>query len=1152
MELTNICLISRHYLNNSFVYKDIPRIYQFERAGTYKIHVTKELMSDTKDQITFSCTGDAALQVLNGTDQATVDVDNTDGVWIEYTPQESGWYTFDINQKRKKFRIALSIESEDGTEIVYEDSDDYYTTSGVTSYIYYLTAGRKCYYKIYPHTETTGTVTVKMSAASESITAGVDGLPEIAPSSRLLVLKTNFTEKQYTKLAVNGDIQIKEITEGTNDYFRSLYNNNIVLFPTGSREYLLYFPKAEETGNVVFNDWQSEEITNSKIIVEDTKSYTTKWAKFVPEESGLYSLVMKSKTPNNSDLESYVELYTEAERNLQYADTIFEGTAFLTAGETYFYQINLDYFGEEVQAVSAEYVLEKVEVQEQKFVMGTNTIAMKNVWMGSAEAVDGKYLTMTAENPNETYHFRWYAWYEDMQCYEYVTGCTVKGSMNDVRFREGCFDSYNQNNAQLCVIITKDTYCEEEVDTTFTLKETEIISRELKDGDVINEPASTAIKEYTFTADSSRYAFVLDEDILVYNINCLDDTDEDDYVESDSAWLSKEEKSCYVVYTNPGKTYKIMIASQFAYSLQEVDPKMIAAYDYDEYEAYIASGGTINLVDSITDEMREKVSNDYARYDYNWLTGKYIFMDSSEFLSKEEIWWPDYLYKDNVMDGVLEKTYYDISERIEGYIGYGRYLTKGLYSIGTSSSTTPKEVKTTDKTPGNEILLHLRQPANVLIQQITLTGTTAMEVGQTAKLTAETSTLNKYSPTKPGVTFASSNPKVVSVDAQGNVTAKAAGTAVITCTSVDGNAKQSITITVKQNVITAESVTIKGASEILYVGDAMALSATIGTGGKGKPTVDGVTWSSSDQGVATVDANGKVTGIKEGNVTITAASKDGYAKGSVVISVKPVKATKIKLNESAIRMKKGTAYKWMEATISPDNTTDKSVTWTSSNKKVATVSAKGVIKAKSVGTTIITATTENGKKDTVKVTVTASNIKVKKIILDKKMTVLAGEVVRLKPEVEPVNATNNKVSYKSSNTDVVTVTKAGVMTAKKPGKATITVTAKDGTNKKATCVITVKEPDKPKISKIESSKKKQVTLTWKEVEGADGYMIYMSTDKKGEYKLAATIKKGKTTSYTVKKLKSKKKYYFKVVSFVNSGKKKVISDASAVKSVKIK
>ena len=1139
------------YLANAFVYKDIPRIFQFAKAGTYNIRVSKEVMSDSADEITFSCTSDAALQVLSGTDQATVDVNNTDGVWIEYTPQESGWYIFDVNQLGDSFRVALSIESEDGLEIVYQDYDKYFTTDSGVSYIYSLVAGRKCYYKVYPTYETTGTVSVKMNAVSSCVNAGETSIPEITPTDRLYVLKTNFTEKQYTKLSVGDSFYLKEVTEGQNNDYNYVYNNNIILFPAGEHEYLMYFPWMEDIGTIKFNAWQADETLGGQISVSGTGSSVSKWAKFVPEESGIYSLYRKGETVNVDDY--YTELYYEGEKRLQYIDSYYDDYHFLTAGVSYFYWIEIEHWDDEDKEMQADFAFEKVEIQDEVFGMGTNTISMNNIWMSPAEVEEGKYLTLTPGDLDEYYSFRWVALY-DTGNFEPVNGYGLEGIDNSLYFEDGFFDRYS-NVADLYVIIKKRTYTEEPADTTFTLSETEVLSRQLTFGKAYEEPASAAIKEYTFTADREKTAIIIDElDNQIFDLYNITDPDDiyrvsdtySSFTTEDGVW-----KAVYNYWTTPGDTYKVVVFDKNKYEIEINEMKTTTVYDYDEYEAYIASGGTINLVNSLTDDMREKLYNDTADYEYSYKAGKYIFMDSSAFKNPADIWWPSSVLCVNTIDNLYEWTYNDICEGVEYNYGYGRYYTRGLYSIGKSSESALSLVTATGKVPGDEILIHKREPVTVLIQTINLSGVNLMEVGQTAKLTAQTSTLNKYSPTKPGVAFSSSNPAIVSVDPQGNMTANAAGTAVITCTSLDGNAKATMTITVKQSIVNAESVTISGGTEV-FVGDDLQLSAAIGTGGKGKPTVDGVTWASSNPAVATVDENGKVSAKAKGTVTITATSKDGYATSSVEITVKPVWATKVELNEKSILMKKGTTYKWLEVTFAPANTSEKDLEWSSSNTKVATVSAQGVIKAKAVGTTTITVKTSNGKEDQVKVKVTSSNIKVKKIVLPKKEEVLVGDVIRLEPEVEPVNATNNKVSYKSSDTAVATVTNAGVVTAKKAGKATITVTAKDGTGKKATCVITVKNPDKPKLSGAKSNKKKEVTLTWDKVENADGYIVYMATGKKGKYKVVATINDRETTSYTVKKLKSKKTYYFKVVSFVKAGKKKANSKDSAVKSVKVK
>lgn len=90
-------------------------------------------------------------------------------------------------------------------------------------------------------------------------------------------------------------------------------------------------------------------------------------------------------------------------------------------------------------------------------------------------------------------------------------------------------------------------------------------------------------------------------------------------------------------------------------------------------------------------------------------------------------------------------------------------------------------------------------------------------------------------------------------------------------------------------------------------------------------------------------------------------------------------------------------------------------------------------------------------------------------------------------------------------------------------------------------------PAKTKISKISKSGSRSLKVTWKKVSGATGYCVYMATKSKGKYKKIGTIKKGKTTKYTKKKLKKGKRYYFKVRAFRKSGKSMVYGPYSTVK-----
>ena len=176
----------------------------------------------------------------------------------------------------------------------------------------------------------------------------------------------------------------------------------------------------------------------------------------------------------------------------------------------------------------------------------------------------------------------------------------------------------------------------------------------------------------------------------------------------------------------------------------------------------------------------------------------------------------------------------------------------------------------------------------------------------------------------------------------------------------------------------------------------------------------------------------------------------------------PVSASAAKLNKTSISLNVGKT-----CTLKATGTKEK-IAWTSSNKSIATVSSKGLVKAKKKGTAVITA--KYGKKKlTCKVTVKQP---VKSVKLNKKTAnVTVGKKITLKATVSPTTANNKTVMWKSSNTSVATVSSKGVVTGKKKGTVTITATAKDGSGKKAVCKISVKnavsqEPQNSKITSI--------------------------------------------------------------------------------------
>ncbi len=248
--------------------------------------------------------------------------------------------------------------------------------------------------------------------------------------------------------------------------------------------------------------------------------------------------------------------------------------------------------------------------------------------------------------------------------------------------------------------------------------------------------------------------------------------------------------------------------------------------------------------------------------------------------------------------------------------------------------------------------------------------------------------------------------------------------------------------------IAVTKVTLNKTSAKLYKGQSITLTATVAPS---NATNKAVTWKTSDSSIATV-SGGKVTAKKAGTATITAETVNGI-KATCKVTVQ-IGVTKITLNKTAATIKKGETLK-IKATVSPSNAVNKAVTWTSSNTKVATVS-DGTVTAKGLGTATITAKTANGTNATCTLNVVGNDyVIVTGLIMNKSnITMGQNETYALNANVYPPNATNKTVNWSSSDSNVVTVSADGKITAKKNGTAVIFARSADG--KKTTCNVTVK------------------------------------------------------------------------------------------------
>ena len=243
-------------------------------------------------------------------------------------------------------------------------------------------------------------------------------------------------------------------------------------------------------------------------------------------------------------------------------------------------------------------------------------------------------------------------------------------------------------------------------------------------------------------------------------------------------------------------------------------------------------------------------------------------------------------------------------------------------------------------------------------------------------------------------------------------------------------------------------ISLNKSSIELKVGGSEGLSASVeATGNPDKS----VTWSSSDSSVATV-SGGNVTGVKAGTATITASAGGKTATCSVKVTEQAVSVTTVKLSADKMTVEPGKTAT-LTATVEPSNATDKSVTWSSSDTSVATVSG-GTVTGVKAGTSTITATA-GGKSASCVVTVSNSTVTVTGITLDKSSeNLMVGKKLTLTAKVAPDNASNKSVTWKSSDTSIATVDN-GVVKGIKAGTATITATTADQ-GKTVTCKITVK------------------------------------------------------------------------------------------------
>lgn len=284
------------------------------------------------------------------------------------------------------------------------------------------------------------------------------------------------------------------------------------------------------------------------------------------------------------------------------------------------------------------------------------------------------------------------------------------------------------------------------------------------------------------------------------------------------------------------------------------------------------------------------------------------------------------------------------------------------------------------------------------------------------------------------------------------------------------------------------TVTLDKTSATVYTGKTASLKTTSNDAAKT------VTYTTSNNAVATVSSTGVVKGVKAGTAVITATC--GNAKATCKVTVK---TSTIKFAASA-----ASVYTGKTVTVKATATPSATVTYTTSNKAIATVSSTGVVKGIKAGTVTITATTSTGLKATCKVTVKAPSVKFAK----KSAVVYKGKTATVKATLAGVSS----VTYKSSNTKIATVnSKTGTVKGIKAG--TVTITATSG-KLKATYKLTVKNPTFT-LTKSSATIAKGKTTTIRSKATPVSTVTYISSNRKvatvTSKGVVKGIRKGKAT-----------------------------------------
>lgn len=333
----------------------------------------------------------------------------------------------------------------------------------------------------------------------------------------------------------------------------------------------------------------------------------------------------------------------------------------------------------------------------------------------------------------------------------------------------------------------------------------------------------------------------------------------------------------------------------------------------------------------------------------------------------------------------------------------------------------------------------------------------------------------------PSVTWASSNTSVAKVDKNGKVTFVAPGNATITCRSESNeDVFATCQFTVRQYV---ENVNVTGNVASIVAGDTENLNVTVFPA---NATDKRLEWTSSDNSIATVNANGAVAGVSEGLVTITATALDGSNVSGIYqlyVVEEPATPPTVAVTSINVANNNPTLYtkdgytQQFDYTVLPANADDTSVIWASSNRSIIRINESGLATLVGPGTAMITGRSKTNPRISATCIVTVIQNVESITVTANRTTVEMGENAQMYAEVGPTTASDKSVTWSSEDPAIGTVDRSGIFRGVTNGRVWITATANDGSGISNRLRMTVGSSTPISVDSVKLDKSEAVVYT---------------------------------------------------------------------------